>query len=142
VEISVTPAANAHADGDALGGRLDFTGAVYEAPTKGGVILNVTLIHMSTDTFDADLFVFGDVFTATADDSPFSPSDPDIINKLLGIVKVRTTDFVVTANHAVATVSANLAVQTTAPGTIYAQWAGRTAFTPAAITTKLGLLKD
>lgn len=144
LELTVpTVTASTHIAGDALGGRLDFTGALRECG-NGGVLESITLIHMSTNVFEADLFLFDDVFVATADDSPFSPTDPDIQSKCLGSIRIYTTNFATTANHAVATVSAiGLSVELdNAPGTLYAQLVTRTAFTPAGLYIKLGFLKD
>jgi hypothetical protein len=143
LEVTPTVAANAHVAGDALGGRLDFTGALRESG-NGGVLQTVVITHLSTNTFEVDIFFFDDEFQATADDTAFGPTDADITGKCIGTVTVLATDFKTTANQAVGTANAQgMVIEVkNAPGTLFAQMVTRTGFTPAAITVKLGFLKD
>jgi hypothetical protein len=142
-EVTVTGVtASAHAAGDALGNRIDVAGMLRESDS-GGVLLAISLMHLSTNTFEVDFIFFDDVFQATADDSPFSPTDADLTGKCLGYVKMVAADMVTTGNHAIGTVQCVFPLQMkNAPGTLYCQMVTRTAFTPAGITVKFGVAKD
>lgn len=142
IEETVTVAANAHVAGDALGGRIDLDGALRESG-GGGLLVAITLCHLSTNTFEVDFIFFDEEFQATADDTPFSPSDADLNGKCLGYVKMYATKMVTTANHAIGTVECVFPLQAAnTSGTIYCQMVTRTGFTPAGITVKFGFSKD
>lgn len=142
---TVTPtigAQPAHAAGDALGGRLDLTGMLRESG-NGAVLLAISLIHMSTVTFEVDFVFFNDEFQATADDSPFSPTDEDIRDKCLGFVKMHSSDMITTANHAIGTVQCVFPIQQKrSDGTVYCQMVIRSAVTVTTMYVKFGVSKD
>lgn len=87
--ISQTPTitAGAYSAGDAVGGKLTFTGC-----TDTGLIHNLTLIDLSEQAVELNLVLFNADFTATADNAAFdvtSGEEADII----GVINIATTDY-------------------------------------------------
>lgn len=93
--VSQTPTitAGAYAAGDAVGGLLTFANAARSQHT--GVVATVVVSDLAAQGVNLDLVLFGAVFTPTADNAPFSPSDADLLN-CIGVVPI-------TAHYAFAT---------------------------------------
>ena len=92
VSISVTPtisAASIYADGDALGGKLEFANAVLAAGGEG-IIEKITVIDEDQELAGIDFVLFDQDFTATNDNAAFDPSDADLAN-CLGFVDIAAT---------------------------------------------------
>jgi hypothetical protein len=145
-EVTPTVQAGAYAAGDAFGQKFVFNAAFRESPSRGGVLETVTIIGLNTSTFQVDILFFDEDFQQATDNSPFSITDLDMIQKCLGKVTVLASDWITTANHAVATVNGiGMALQTKANGNLYCQMIARGAVTPGSTsdyTVKLGILKD
>lgn len=93
LEITQTPTitAGAYTAGDALGGLLNFIDAARTAGGRGEIV-KVTIVDDAKQSAPIDLVLFDQTFTATADNSPFDPSDADLQN-CLGYVSVANTDY-------------------------------------------------
>src|SRR3954469_19526232 len=87
--FSQTPtitASSAYASGNALGGKLTFTNAIFNPqPTQnnaggGGIIFNALILDKDKQSAAIDIVLFKVDFTATADKSNFDPSAGDMAN--------------------------------------------------------------
>ncbi len=145
VELDETLSAGEYTANDALGGRLDFIGALRESG-GGGVLQAIVITAPNTNTPIIDLVFFDDVFQATADDAVFTPTDSDMSGKCLGAIQLAVADWITFANNGVATSSSldHPVELKNSPHSLYAQMVTRTTFTPGAVvyTVKLGFLKD
>lgn len=108
LEVAVTPTitAGAYTAGDALGGLLTFASVVRTAGGSGEIV-KVTIIDNAKQSAPVDLVLFDQTFTATADNSPFDPSDADLQN-CLGYVSVAATDYAEFNDNGVATKASGL----------------------------------
>jgi len=103
--VTATPTitAGAYSLGDAVGGKLTFTG-LFNAAYCGGVLTNVTISDKSQQMVALNLWLFNQDFTATADNALFDPSDADLLN-CIGVVKVAVADYTDAVDNSIADVS-------------------------------------
>ncbi|MCK9602593.1 MAG: hypothetical protein M0R06_26335 [Sphaerochaeta sp.] len=78
VKVPGITADAAHADGDALGTMITFPD-VFRAERCSGVIVGAFILDLDNEGLQVDLPIFTRAFTATADDSAFTPSDTDML---------------------------------------------------------------
>ena len=87
-KIVATPTLSlgAYADGDAVGGKLEFEDArtPYE---NSGDILSLTIKDNDSEKADFFLVLFDRDFTETADNAEFDPSDADLLN-CIGVMEL------------------------------------------------------
>jgi hypothetical protein len=109
VEVTVTPTitAGAYTAGDALGGRLDFAGVIRAAGARASVITKVVITDDAAQLAPIDIVFFNTIFTATADNAPFDPTDADLAN-CIGYVDIAATDYANFNDNAVAAKSSGL----------------------------------
>ena len=145
VTITPTITGGAYSVDDAIGGRMEFTGAKY----LGGVLIeSVTIIDKASVHGEIDIVFFSKTFTATADNDVFAPSDADLANAVGGI-KIRSTDYIAFSTNSLACVASNM-VYLNAPASgsdmsLWAQMVVRGAVTYAStsdLIIKLGLRMD
>jgi len=102
--ITVTPTISTaiYAAGDALGGLLTFENA--RTPfARSGFICGALLKDNSKLNQLIYLVMFDRIFTPTADQAPFSPSDADLAN-LITIMRFEAADYASFANNSAAMV--------------------------------------
>lgn len=87
---------------DAVGGLLTFASAARIANGKG-IVNSLTIIDDDNEAAGLELWLYDRVFTATADQAAFDPTDADNEN-LVGVVPVSTADYYAAADNAVACV--------------------------------------
>ena len=80
-----TITAGAYAANDAVGGLLTFANVARGQHT--GVVTTVVISDLAAQGVDLELVLFGAAFTATLDNAPFDPSDPDLLN-CVGVIPV------------------------------------------------------
>lgn len=81
---SPTVTAGAYTAGDAVGGLLTFANAA-RAAGMGGVIKDLLILDDAGQDAELELWLFGDTFTAMANNAPWAPSEADL-RKLVGII--------------------------------------------------------
>lgn len=103
VQTVVTPVINAvaYTANDALGGLLTFPNALLGLK-KTGVIVSAVLVDKADQGMAADLVLFDQEFTPTANNAEFDPSADDMSN-CIGVVPFLAGDYASFANNAVAT---------------------------------------
>jgi hypothetical protein len=108
LEIVQTPTitAGAYTAGDALGGLLTFANAARVAGGRGEIV-KVTIIDDAKQSAPIDIVLFDRTLTATADNSPFDPSDADLQN-CLGYISVAATDYAEFNDNGTATKASGL----------------------------------
>ena len=109
IDIVVTPAISAagiYAAGDALGGLMTFANAALAAGGSG-TITNVVVIDEDQERAPIDIVFFNQTFGATADNSPFDPTDADLANNI-GYVDVAATDYANFVDNSVAAKASGL----------------------------------
>lgn len=113
-----------YASGDALGGKLTFSGAAIDGANSGRVS-SVTLTDKANQRSAMDLILFAADFTPTNDNAAFAPSGTDLV-KLLGVVKIAAADWAAFSANAGVTVNCNLPFDMAAGSTtIYGQLVAR-----------------
>ena len=87
--ISQTPTitAGAYSAGDAVGGKLTFSGCPND-----GLIHGLTIIDLSEQAVELDLILFEADFTATSDNGAFDVTAGEE-GRLIGSINVATTDY-------------------------------------------------
>lgn len=130
---------------DAVGGLLTFAGAGRVAGGSG-VIMGVTIIDHANQAAELVLVLYDRLFTATADNAAFDPSDADNLN-CIGHIKIVAADYQAFNDNCVATKSGiGLPFQLPAGGqAIFGQLMCTGTPTYAAtsdLTVKLRLLQD
>lgn len=138
---------NARATGDYCG--TDTTPQAFTSVNRvsaGTVRLNnlVVISELETTPVALELWLFSATFTAPADNAAWTVSDADVAN-CVGVIKIASTDFVLSAVNGVATVSLDILVKPAAQSLFYALVARGT--TPAWTTAdgvilKLGVESD
>ena len=103
IDVVPTITAGAYGLGDALGGRLELTGATAGAG-ETGVLEMIRLVDRSQQNQAIDLVLFDQAFTATADNAVFAPSDADLENSL-GAIPIAVSDYYNFSTNAVAVVT-------------------------------------
>lgn len=147
VQTVVTPVISAvtYTANDALGGLLTFTNALF-GPKKTGVIVSAVLVDKANQAMAADLVLFDQEFTPTADNAAFDPSDTDLLNSL-GVIQFASGDYAAFSDNAVATVR-NIGLGVTNVGTgeksLYGQLVTRDApdYAIGDLVVKLMILQD
>ena len=76
----------AYADGDAIGGKLEFED-VRTPYENSGNILSLMIKDNDSEKADMVLVLFSQDFTATADNAEFDPSDADLLN-CIGVMEI------------------------------------------------------
>ena len=84
---------SAYASGDAFGTKFDFV-----VPTEG-VFSTVVFYDLDNEGIVKEIHLFDSDFTATADNSPFDPSDSDL-QRSVGVINIAT--FYANANNQLA----------------------------------------
>jgi len=103
ITVAVTPTISAaviYASGDAIGGRLDLANAV-RAGIGTGTITSIVIVDNDQEQAPIDIVFFDQAFAATADNSPFDPSDADLAN-CIGFAAIAATDYANFNDNAVA----------------------------------------
>jgi hypothetical protein len=150
--VRVTPTINtdAYASGDALGGLLTFTNALLakDIGVSTGVIVSAFILdeENSPEHAPIELWLFKATFTATANNAPFDVSDADLLN-CLGVIKFAASDYVDSANCAIATrTNVGLVVEGSAVGetSLFGQMVVRATPTYALldVTVGIGIAQD
>lgn len=102
IGVIPTITAGAYIAKDAVGGRLDFSGAARL--NKGsGIIQSVTLVDLDSEAAELVLVLFDRPFTATADNGPFDPSDADLLY-CVGKITIAASDYTAFNDNSVAQV--------------------------------------
>jgi hypothetical protein len=150
--ITQTPtitASSAYASGNALGGKLTFSSAIYNPqPTQnnaggGGIIFNVLILDKDKQSAPIDVVLFKTDFTASTDKTAFDPSAGDMAN-CVGVISITASDYVTFANYGIATVNKPLAFRADGAA-LYAQLVMRgtpTYTTTSSIGVALKILQD
>lgn len=127
VTVSQTPtisAASIYAAGDAVGGKLTFTG-VSRKSGGGGVVESLVLVDFAQEQAATDLVLFNQDITPTADNSPYDPSDADLGN-CIGVIPIVAGDYNNFVDNAVATVrNVGLRFKTSGTTNLYGQMVTR-----------------
>lgn len=102
--ITVTPTITAvpYSLGDAVGGLLTFTNAT-RGPGLNGEVQTLIVVDRGEQNAALDLILFDRSFTATADNTPFNPSDADLAN-VIGMIPVLPEHYVRFASNSMAMV--------------------------------------
>lgn len=114
--VTVEPViqAAAYSAGDAVGGKLTFSG-LARAVGAGIKISGIVITDKAKQAASLDLVLFDRDFTATADNSPFDPSDDDLLN-IVGVISVVTADYSQFVDNAVVAKSASIACRPVSTG--------------------------
>lgn len=138
-----TVTAGSYSVGDALGGRLEFTGAAQSG--FGGVIAVISLVDKASQAGEIDIVFFDSAFTATADNAAFDPTDAELASSYLFTETIEATDYDTFADNSVATKSVTLPFRLPSGTTLYAQMVTRSASTYAStsdLTIAVGVIPD
>lgn len=106
--VSVTPTIGVGAYGaaDAVGGLLDFDG-IRQPGGGGGEVVSVRVVDESGQGAAMRLHLFGQTFTAAADNAPFDVSDADAAN-YIGSALIAAADWEGGATNQFAQVAVNI----------------------------------
>ena len=142
ITISQTPAitAGAYIAGDTVGGLLTFANAA-RITGGGGVIKDVKLIDDAGQDVELELWLFNQIFTPIADNTPWDPSEADLEN---WIATITIETYFAAGTESVANPDASKRYDLVGTS-LFGQLVTRGAPTYAAtddITVKVGLLQD
>lgn len=106
--------------GDAVGGKLTFTG-LFKSIYGGGVQVSMLVADKAKQNSPLTLVLFNQDFTATANHAAFAPSDADLLN-IIGVVPVIAADYYSFNDNSVGIGTAFIPLKSvTTSGTIYGQ---------------------
>jgi hypothetical protein len=129
--VSATPtvsASPAYSTGDAMGGKQTYSTASFSA--GAGHVRSVTVVDLSATVPDLDVIFFsadpsGTTFT---DNSALDVADADV-SKIIGMVKLRSANWVAFADNAVAYAECTMPFQLSSGTSLYAAIVCRSAVT-------------
>lgn len=144
----VTPAisaSSAYADGDCVGGKMEFANAANNGANRG-IIMGASIVDLAKQNAEMDLFIFNADFTAAgADNAAFDPADTDLPN-CVGVIHFDATDYYDGADSSFAYRECTIPFTLTPPATsLYGRLVTRgtpTYATVADVLVRLNIVQD
>ena len=117
--VEVATSNDAYASGDAIGGKLTFSGLSRD-PQRSGAIFSVQIVDAAKIGGAVDLVLFRESFTPTADNAAMNIGTADAFN-CVGYVSIAASDYVAIGGAKVATKTGFGLGYTAGDGNLYGQ---------------------